>query len=133
MRFCLPAALTLFLGFTVNLSADARLDGYNPVDLSDWQPRTAPSAMALVEPIYRDHPYRLEGRPTLKIDLRKDGPGWLAVDITLRGFLDDSVDGEEYRGFISRSDTGWRLDVLGKRNICARGANAGIPTVELCP
>ncbi len=128
----LPAA-ALFLVFTSSLSADTRLDGYNSVDLSNWQPRDAGSAMALVEPIYRNHPESGEGRPTLKIDMRKDGPGSLIIDLRLGGYLDDSVEGEEYRGIISRTDTGWRLDALGRRHICARGSNPGVPTMQLCP
>ncbi len=133
MRLHVLSAIALFFALTLPLSADPRLEDYNVVGLSDWQPRTAVSAMALVEPLYRNHPESGEGRPTLKIDMRKDGPGALVIDVTLGGYLDDSVDGEQYRGFISRTDTGWRLDALGRRHICARGANAGVPTMDLCP
>lgn len=133
MRPCILTAIAVLFASTVTAQSDDRLDGYNPVDLTTWQPRTARSAMALVEPLYRDHPYSSEGRPKLLVDLRKHESGGLVVDIMLRGYLDDSVDGEEYRGLISRTDAGWRLDALGRRNICARGANAGEPTTQLCP
>ena len=133
MRFHIGIAPTLVLALTLPLSADPRLDGYNSVDLSDWQPRTADTAMALVEPLYRNHPESSEGRPTLKVDMRRDGPGALIVDVVMGGYLDDSVEGEEYRVVISRTDAGWRLDALGRRNICARGAKAGVPTMNPCP
>ena len=133
MRSHLGIALTLLLALTLPLSADPRLEDYNVVDLSGWQPRTAESALALVEPLYRNHPESDEGRPTLKIDLRTDGPGILIVDVVMEGYLDDSVAGEEYRGVISRSGAGWQLEALGRRHICARGANPGVPTKDLCP
>ena len=133
MRFHFGIALTLVLALTAPLKADPRLQDYNVVDLSDWQPRTADSAMALVEPLYRNHPESGEGRPTLKVDLRTDGPGTIVVDVVMEGYLDDSVAGEEYRGLISRAGTGWRLEALGRRHICARGANPGVPTKDLCP
>ena len=133
MRFHFGIALTLVLALTLPLSADPRLEDYNVVDLSNWQPRTADSAMALLEPLYRYHPESDEGYPTLRIDMRKDGPGTLIVDVIMEGYLDDSVAGEEYRGFISRTGAGWWLVSLGRRHICARGANPGVPTKDLCP
>lgn len=131
----LAAALVVFLlaGIALPAAADDGLSGYKPVDLAAWQPRTAASVMALVEPLYRNHPESSEGQPSLKIELRKDETGLFVVDIVLRGYLDDSVEGEEYRGLVARTEHGWRLEALGRRNICARGPNADQATVEPCP
>lgn len=128
-----PAAAAVLAALITSAAADSRLDGYNPVDLGAWEPRTAPSAMALVEPLYRAHPEGPEGRPTLTVDMRRDEAGALVIDIEMRGFLDDSVSGAQYRAVVSWSGPGWRLEALGARNICARGATAGIPTRERCP
>lgn len=133
MRSHLGIALTFPLALTLPLSADPRLEDYNVVDLSEWQPRTAESAMALVEPLYRNHPESEEGRPSLQVDMRNDESGSLVIDVTMGGYLDDSVAGEEYRAFISRTVEGWRLEVLGRRYICYRGSNPGVPTKDLCP
>lgn len=130
------AAVMLFIAALVaplSVSAGDRLAGYKPVDLASWQPRTSSSVLALVEPLYRDHPEAVEGRPTLRIDLRGDNAGGLVIDIDLNGFLDDSVAGAQYRAFVVETEQGWRLDALGERNICARGATAGVPSIENCP
>ncbi len=94
-----------------------QVDGYKPVDLSGWTPRTAASAMALVEPLYRAHPERMEGRPELKIHLRKEA-GVLIIDIEATGFLDDSVRGEKYRAVVVPSAKGWHLRQLGIKRSC---------------
>ena len=134
MRFQHPTAAVLLTAmFSGPAIADARLNDYNQVDLSTWEPRIAPSVMALVEPIYRGHPEGPEGRPTLNIDLREGDTDNLVIEIELRGYLDDSVNGEQYRGIVVWSDQGWRLEALGQRNICARGSNAGVPTTSACP
>lgn len=113
-------------------ATDATLEGYRPVDLASWEPRTAPSVMALVEPLYRDHPESLEGGPTLKIDLHPGDSGELIIELEMGGYLDDSVAGQQYRAIVVQSSGGWRLQALGTRYICARGSNAGKPTVNLC-
>lgn len=136
LRALLSAAFLLLAASITATSAtsDQQLDGYKPVDISSWQPRTAPSAMALVEPLYRGHPEASEGRPTLKIDLRPDEDGnGVIIDIEMRGYLDDSVSGEQYRALITWTEDGWTLKALGVRYICARGSTAGTPTTTLCP
>jgi len=132
-RLAAALVVCLLAGIALPAAAADGLTGYKPVDLTAWQPRTDDSVMALVEPLYRNHPESSEGRPSLKIELRKDETGLFVVDIVLRGYLDDSVEGEEYRGLVAWTEHGWRLEALGRRNICARGPNAGQATMEPCP
>ena len=96
-------ALVMTIAMPAALAADDRLTGYKPVDLSSWAPRTASSAMELVEPLYRTHPRRLEGRPGLQITLRKDADSKLVIDIEMTGFLDDSVGGAQFRAIVVSS------------------------------
>jgi len=126
-------ALVMAITMAAALAADDRLTGYKPVDLSSWAPRTASSAMELVEPLYRAHPRRLEGRPGLQITLRKDADSKLVIDIEMTGFLDDSVGGAQFRAIVVRAGGGWKLQALGQRHICYRGLNAGQPTTQPCP
>ena len=93
-------ALVMTIAMPAARAADDRLTGYKPVDLSSWAPRTASSAMELVEPLYRTHPRRLEGRPGLQITLRKDADSKLVIDIEMTGFLDDSVGGAQFRAIV---------------------------------
>lgn len=134
LRAVLSAALILIAAAVtpVLAGADPQLAGYKPVDLSTWEQRTAASAMALIEPLYRGHPEAAEGRPTLKIDLRRDSGDGIVVDIEMRGYLDDSVAGEDYRALIQWTEEGWRLDALGVRYICYRGETPGVPVTTLC-
>lgn len=117
------AVLFAALCLAPSLVQAGQLDGYAPVNLSNWKPRTAPSAMALVEPLYRGHPEGMEGRPILKIELRKEGET-LVIDIEQTGFLDDSVRGEKHRAIVVQSSTGWRLQRLGKKVSCYRGGKS---------
>lgn len=129
------AAVALAAACSANaaFADDQALDGYRPVDLSGWQSRVASSALGTLEPLYRNHPEMLEGRPTMTLNLKKGDDGNLIIDLEMRGYLDDSVEGEQYRAHVTQGQNGWELLDLGVRYICARGANAGTPTTRLCP
>ena len=120
MRGLRAAVLAATLAVLPALGHAGQLDGYEPVDLAKWKPRTATSAMALVEPLYRNHPEALEGRPELKIKLRKKKDA-LIIDIEQTGYLDDSVRGEKHRAIVVPSKNGWRLERLGVKRSCYRG------------
>jgi hypothetical protein len=51
------------------------LAGYEPVDLSNYQPREAASAVMLLQDLFEGHPEAMEGRPVLKIDLKQTKTG----------------------------------------------------------
>lgn len=115
----LPLALLVFGGM-----ANAH-EEYKPVDISTWKPAT--SAMALLEPIYKGHPETLEGRPKLKIKIRKDGDKLVAI-VVQTGFLDDSLKGSKHRAEIIQADGGWKLTKLGVAYKCWRGTEKGWTT-----
>ncbi len=109
------------------------LDGYAPVDLTDFQPKEGPSAIGLLIDLIEAHPESLEGNPATKIEMKPTADGAaLQVDVEMTGYLDDAVAGEKYRAIIVPAST-WRIEALGKQYKCRRGDNAGEWTTNLCP
>jgi hypothetical protein len=111
------------------------LAGYEPVDLSDYQPREAASAVMLLQDLFEGHPEAMEGRPVLKIDLKQtEDRSALLIDLEMTGYLDDSVSGEQYRAIVVEGTKHmFRLEKLGKKIKCGRGDNAGQWTTGKCP
>jgi hypothetical protein len=89
---------------------------------------TGENVIDILVPYLRGHPESLEGRPGVSLTISASGER-LVADIVLTGYLDDSVAGEHYRGFIVQSPGGWELTDLGVTPICARGD----ATDGLCP
>jgi hypothetical protein len=67
----------------------------------------------------------------LAIEATGDGAAVL-VDVATRGYLDDSIAGENFRARIVPAGDGWRLTALGRQVVCRRGPRAGQPA-EICP
>lgn len=108
--------------------------GWKSVDVADWAPRSATSLMDVIAPLYSGHPESSEGRPTLKIELTPlSDRDAMQVQVTMTGYLDDSVSGEQYVALVEPGGDGWVLSRLWKRYLCARGRNAGQWTADLCP
>lgn len=97
----------------------ASLKGFKAVEIA---PDLASSdrVINLLLPFIGNHPESLEGRPKLDLSIRRHESS-LIVDLTLNGYLDDSVAGEHYRGIVVRSSKGWELVDLGVKYICYRG------------
>jgi len=77
-------------------------------------------------PYLGDFPEGLEGNQNADIRIRKSEDGY-SVDILMSGYLDDSVRGEHFRGFVIPAAEGWELLSLGVKTMCWRGeAVAGI-------
>lgn len=128
----LAGALTA-LGLAAAPALASPLDGYAPVDLTDYAPKEGPSAIGLLIDLVEAHPESLEGNPASRIEMKPTGDGAaLQVDIEMTGYLDDSVAGEKYRAIIVPANT-WRIEALGKQFKCRRGDNAGEWTTNLCP
>ena len=110
-----------------------QLRGWTAVDLAGWTPKTAPSLMELIAPVYAGHPEAMEGRPTLKVEV-EEAPDGRAMQIMVRmtGYLDDSVAGEEFAALADQGEKGWFLKGLWKRQLCMRGRHAGQWTAEPC-
>ena len=78
--------------------------------------------MTLLEPLYRNHPERLEGRPTLRITMRREGDRRLVMDVELGGLLDDAIEARAFRAVVEKEERGWMVVALGTRQRCAREA-----------
>jgi len=109
------------------------MQGWKSVDPAKWSPKSAASLMDVVAPIYAGHPETSEGRPSLKIELAPwPGQPAMQVRITMTGYLDDSVSGEQFVARVEEGADGWVLKKLWNRYLCARGMHAGQWTAELC-
>jgi hypothetical protein len=121
---------TLAKGGNPNL----RFDDWQPVDLSGWVPKSASSLMDVIAPVYSGHPESTEGRPGLKIEMAPwHGRDAMHVQVTMTGYLDDSVSGETFAALVEPGGDGWVLKKLWKKNLCARGQHAGQWTKQPCP
>lgn len=127
--FSLVAILTFALVFAMGrplMAGDkepsASLKGFKvlkvPPDRS-----SSDKVINLLLPYIGNHPESLEGRPELDLSIRRHESS-LIVDLTMSGYLDDSVSGEHYRGIVVRSSKGWELVDLGVKYICWRGVSA---------
>ncbi|WP_376091622.1 hypothetical protein ACE7GA_22080 [Roseomonas sp. CCTCC AB2023176] len=96
--------------------------GFSPMAPAFWPLGPAPDPVTLLEPLYRNFPERIEGRPTLKISMRREGAQRLVVDVELAGLLDDSIEARAFRAVVEREERGWMVVALGTRARCARDA-----------
>lgn len=136
MKRLLTVAVSSLLLAAVAMPASAdTMDGYEPVDLTDYTPREGASALLLLQDLIEGHPEALEGRPVMTIDLRKSEDGQsIIIDVEKSGFLDDSVDGERYRAIVvPGTSQAWKLESLGMQVKCGRGDSAGKWTTGNCP
>ncbi|WP_434055711.1 MAG: SH3 domain-containing protein [Roseibium sp.] len=75
----------------------------------------------VVLPFLKGHPERDEGGGGMQLGIRKEDGGYL-VNIVLTGYLDDSLYGEHYRGFIiPLPNDRWELAAMSVKPLCARG------------
>jgi hypothetical protein len=136
MRSLLTVAVSSLLLAAVAMPASADpLEGYAPVDLTDYTPIEGASALLLLQDIIEGHPEALEGKPVMTVDLRKSEDGQsIIIDVEKTGFLDDSVDGERYRAIVvPGTSQAWKLERLGLKLKCGRGESAGVWTTGNCP
>ncbi|MES0881054.1 SH3 domain-containing protein [Roseibium sp. SCP14] len=84
---------------------------------------TAPDFIDVLVPFLKTHPESAEGSAGMDLNIRKEGSGY-HVNIRLTGYLDDSVFGEHFRGYVIRTSTGeWELLSMSVKTLCARGQN----------
>lgn len=123
--FSTVLALGLALGQPLSADdkiASASLEGFKAVEIPPGQ-ASSDRVIDLILPYVGNHPESMEGRPKLDLSIRKHGSS-LIVDLTLGGYLDDSVAGQVYRGIVVPSPKGWELKQLGMKLICYRGVSA---------
>ena len=99
----------------------------------EFKNKRSESVVGLFMPIMRSHPEALEGRPTMvfKLAKRTDSSGFV-VEIVQTGYLDDSVSGQRFVGFVSWADGMWNLDSLWQQQMCYRGPTPGQWTKGSC-
>ena len=104
--------------------------GYTMLDVDELPVTRASSVLAIadgfVPPIEEPLSTRL-----LLLEAVGDGTG-LIVDVETRGYLDDSITGENFRARFETDGEQWVIVALGRQVVCARGPNAGRPAAS-CP
>ncbi|WP_425655837.1 hypothetical protein [Roseobacter sp. EG26] len=68
----------------------------------------------------------------MSLSVEKTPKGYL-FDFHLRGYLDDSLAGENYRMLVKKHASRYFVSHAGVQYICARGANTTEPQVAYCP
>jgi len=129
-RLCRPLVAAVAFAASGALAQEADFPGYTMLDLDEVERTHAASVLAVVDgflgPIEAPLPQRL-------VSLVVDGDGSaLTVEVEVRGYLDDSIAGENFRARLVPEGDGWRLVALGRQVVCRRGPNAGEPA-EICP
>jgi hypothetical protein len=85
---------------------------------------TSPQFIDVVLPFLSGHPESAEGKGELTYTVRKSDGGVFEVNIILKGYLDDSVMGEHYRGHVIQTSDGWELTDMAVKALCYRGVSA---------
>ena len=107
---------------------------WTEVDVSQWSPRSGDSILDVLAPAIGGHPESTEGRPVLQLDVQRAAKGdGLLARITMTGYLDDSVSGEQIVAEIVQDAGGWSVARAWQRWQCGRGANAGKWSIKTCP
>jgi len=126
-----PGATVMALAATYP-TANAAARDFIQVEGASHVGNTASNVLDLVAPIMRGHPERLEGRPTGRVRFAKSPAGGLVVEVTMTGYLDDSLAGERFLGFVTRDTAGWTLASLWRQNLCWRGPVTKTWTKQRC-
>ena len=118
LALCAVVAMSIVLAGPVS-AAD---DGFHEIRVAPGLAE-ANQFIDTIRPFLLDYPKNLEGKAAMTIDIRK-GDGGFDVDIVKTGYLDDSVEGEQFRGFVIRTSKGtWELLSLSVKTLCYRGTN----------
>ncbi len=84
---------------------------------------TSDNFIEVLLPFLNNHPESDEGNGGMDLNVQKENGGY-RVNMTLTGYLDDSLYGQQYRGYVVRTSTGqWELLEMQVRPLCARGRN----------
>ncbi|MEM8725974.1 MAG: hypothetical protein AAGE86_10685 [Pseudomonadota bacterium] len=103
---------------------------YEPIESPD---EVFEHPLAVAYHFTRWHPGE-DGAATFRlVSQLSGGPDWLVMYFSADGYADDSVQAEEWRIQLERTEGGWRVTDAGKRVKCYRGENAGEWQKGLCP
>ncbi len=112
--------LAALLALLAGPAAAQGMGGFTPLAPAFWPQGPAPDPVTLLEPLYRNHPESPEGRPTLRITMRRETGARLLMDVELGGLLDDSIEARAFRAVVERGERGWGVVAIGTRHRCAR-------------
>lgn len=68
----------------------------------------------------------------IAMNVRYTSSGYI-FDFQLRGYLDDSLKGENYRIVIEEHENRYFISGAGVQYLCARGENTSLPQSKYCP
>ena len=105
----------------VPAGAAAQDADYAPVPRASWPAPRGGNPLLILQPLWVGHPETLEGAPTLRVDLRREGGTAIVVDLVLGNLLDDATRDIGYPAVFARDAEGWVLTGLGTRRRCAEG------------
>lgn len=98
-----------------------------------------PTIQEVVEPLMRNLAVTGEGRgSSLNLSIRKTvtgepaGPSRAVARIEAHGLLDDSVSGVQYVVDFLATSNGWKAISMQRKQMCARGRNAGMWVKDQC-
>ncbi len=93
------------------------------------------SPLAAASALVGNFPESREGGPQLNMEIVSDpdGKADFLIRATARGYLDDSVAGEQWLARLRRQGEGWAFADAGNRWTCQRGAQPGSWVITPCP
>jgi len=122
----LAAAVPLLAACSASAAADAE---FRPLPLPA---ETFAVPQGVFASALAHFPEGREGRQELELTVRKQEDGSYVVLLTQTGFLDDSVNGNQQRAVLARSEGGWRATFLGERWRCQSGRGPSGWTTQPC-
>ena len=123
-------SISLWTCLSLSVAAGDRSSNYRELGLPEI-PLTASSVLALLDDFFRL--YEIEA-PEIEVHISDwENEPKTYIDIILRGYLDDSLLGEEYRLTLFEDGSRFQLQRIELRYICARGPSAGRAQIGYCP
>lgn len=120
-------AAVLMLHCIGSAQASDSLKGFKEIKVAPGYAQ-ADSLIGTVLPFLQGHPETDESAGKLDVQVRKSGNGY-QVNIIKDGYLDDSVRGDHFRGYVIFTSTGkWELLSMHVKPLCYRGE----PVEGLC-
>ena len=101
-------------------SSKVSADGFLQIKVAPGYAQ-ADKFMNTILPFISDHPESASGPQSMSINIEKSGSGF-SVNIIKKGYRDDSVMGEHFRGHVIQTSTGkWELLSMEVKYLCYRG------------
>ncbi|MBN9671017.1 hypothetical protein [Roseibium aggregatum] len=121
-----PKTASLLLGLSLAVTSGIQTvhaqDGFREIRVAPGM-ATSRSFIEVLKPFLDGHPESTEGNAGMELSVNKDKAGsGFRVEIVKTGYLDDSVLGEHFRGYVIQTSKGeWELLSMAVKQLCARG------------